>query len=82
MKPINNIHPRQKVMSSPHPSIDDLAVVEVMFEGFGGGWVSGWQLSWRERLAALLGRPVYLAVLGVGQPPVLLTFERGEVIPE
>lgn len=82
MIPVYSFHPREKQLSSPHPSIGNLTVVEVMFEGFGFAWVSCWRLTWRERLAALLGRPVYLATLGTGQPPVLLTFERSEVIPE
>lgn len=82
MKPVDSIHPRQQKLGSPHPGIGELAVVEVMFEGFGFAWVSGWRFSWRERLAVLLGRPLYLATLGTGQPPVLLTMQRGEVLPE
>lgn len=82
MKPVACFHPREQLLQSPHPDIGALPVVEVAFEGFGNGWVSCWRLSWRERLAALLGRPVYLAVLGFGgHPPVLLTVERQEVIP-
>lgn len=38
--------------------------------------ISCWRPSWRERLALLLGRPVWLWVwMGNTQPPVALTVE-------
>jgi hypothetical protein len=43
-----------------------------------GEVVSRWRLTWRERLAALLGRPLYVEVLTYGSPlqPIYLTFSE------
>lgn len=38
--------------------------------------ISCWRPTWRERLAILLGRPVWLWVSGGSHPPVALTAEN------
>ena len=47
-----------------------------------GQVVSRWRLTWRERIAALLGRPLYIEVLTFNQPlqPVFLTFSEDEAL--
>ena len=48
----------------------------------GGEVVSRWRLSWRERIAALMGRPLYIEVLTFNRPlqPVYLTFSEDEAL--
>ena len=43
-----------------------------------GRVVSRWRLTWRERIRALLGHPIYLEVMTFGQPlqPVLPTMSE------
>lgn len=39
--------------------------------------ISRWTLTWRERLAILFGRAIFLHVAsGATQPPVMLTIDR------
>jgi hypothetical protein len=49
-----------------------------------GEVVSRWRLTWQERLAALLGRTLYIEVLTFNQPlqPVFLTFSEDEALYE
>ncbi len=51
---------------------------ELRIQADGNQTLSAWQMSWRERLSALVFGRVWLCVLGnVGtQPPVWLTAER------
>lgn len=48
----------------------------------GGQVVSRWRLSWKERLAVLLGRDLYVEVLTFGQPlqPIYMAFSEREVL--
>jgi hypothetical protein len=47
-----------------------------------GRVVSRWTLTWRERFAALLGRPLYVEVMTFGSPlqPVFLTWSEAEAL--
>jgi hypothetical protein len=47
-----------------------------------GEVVSRWRLTWRERIAALLGRPLYVEVLTFQAPlqPIYLTFSEDEAL--
>jgi len=47
-----------------------------------GEVISRWRLTWRERIAALMGRPLYLEVLTFNRPlqPVYLTFSEHEAL--
>ena len=47
-----------------------------------GQVVSRWRLTWRERLAALVGRPLYVEVLTFNNPlqPIFLTFSEDEAL--
>ena len=42
----------------------------------GAEFVSCWRLTWRERLAILFGRPLWLWIVGRGHPPVMLSVEN------
>jgi hypothetical protein len=44
--------------------------------------VTRWRLTWRERLAALFGRSLYMEVLTFGQPiqPIYPTFSEAEAL--
>jgi hypothetical protein len=42
---------------------------------FDGVFISYWSLSWRERFAVLFGKPIRLAVIANGHPPVALGVE-------
>lgn len=46
-----------------------------------GSVVTRWQLTWRERLALLIGRSLYLEVLTFGQPlqPLYPTVSEADV---
>lgn len=48
----------------------------------GGAVISRWRLTWRERLAVLLGRDLYVEVLTFGQPlqPIFMAFSESEVL--
>ena len=48
----------------------------------GGQVISRWRLSWRERLAALVGRDLYVEVLTFNDPlqPIYLAFSEREVL--
>lgn len=43
--------------------------------------VTRWRLSWRERLAVLIGRDLFVQILSFGHPfpPIHLTFNREQV---
>lgn len=47
-----------------------------------GQVISRWRLTWRERIAALFGRHLYVEVLTFGGPlqPVFLTFSEAEAL--
>ena len=47
-----------------------------------GRVVSRWRLTWRERFAVLIGRPVYLEQMTFGSPlqPVFLTTSEDEAL--
>ena len=47
-----------------------------------GEVISRWRLTWRERIAALFGRSLYVEVLTFGAPlqPIFLTFSEDEAI--
>ena len=44
--------------------------------------ITRWRLSWRERIAAVLGRSLYMEVMTFGQPiqPILPTFSEAVVL--
>lgn len=48
----------------------------------GGAVISRWRLSWRERLAALFGRDLYIETLTFGHPlqPVYMAFSEKDVL--
>lgn len=48
----------------------------------GGEVISRWRLTWRERLAVLFGRDLYVEVLTFGQPlqPIFMAFDEREVL--
>jgi hypothetical protein len=50
-------------------------------QGPDGRVVSRWRLTWRERLAALFGRDLYIEVLTFDHPlqPIFLTFSEREM---
>lgn len=39
-------------------------------------WYSWWELTWRERFAILLGRPVRLCICASYHPPVMLDLQK------
>ena len=47
-----------------------------------GRVVSRWRLTWRERIAALVGRPLYVESLTFGSPlqPIFLTWSEEEAL--
>lgn len=47
-----------------------------------GRVVSRWRLTWRERIAALLGRSIYLEVMTFGSPlqPIFPTLSEDEAL--
>lgn len=47
-----------------------------------GEVVSRWRLTWRERVAALLGRDLYVEVLTFGGPlqPIFMAFSERDVL--
>jgi hypothetical protein len=56
---------------------EDLPAYRSERDGF---FLSRWQLTWRERLAVLVGGSVWLYVLGHGHPPVQLAVVEREVM--
>lgn len=47
-----------------------------------GQVVSRWRLTWRERIAALFGRDLYVEVLTYGSPlqPIYMAFDEADVL--
>lgn len=47
-----------------------------------GEVVTRWRLTWRERVAALFGRDLYVEVLTFGRPlqPIFMAFSEREVL--
>lgn len=63
------------VLAAP-PSMDDCSDLHVFRDGH--ECISCWTLSWRARVALLLGGKVWLRVMsGMTQPPVALEVSRG-----
>lgn len=48
----------------------------------GGAVISRWRLSWKERVAALFGRDLYIEVLTFNQPlqPIYMAFSEEDVL--
>jgi hypothetical protein len=48
----------------------------------GGEVISRWRLTWRERLAVLFGRDLYVTVLTFDHPlqPIFMAFSESEVL--
>ena len=44
--------------------------------------MSRWRLTWRERLSAIWGRPLYVEVMTFGSPlqPMFLTWSENEAL--
>lgn len=78
MTPVS-FHPQEQLFTSTDPNVGDLPTIRVEYADGGRGIVSCWRPSFRERLSMLMGRPVYLCVLGWLYPPVLLSTDAHEV---
>lgn len=83
MKPINvspskPIEGQHVVYAADQPEYQPLPV----WRKPGGEVISRWRLTWRERLAVLFGRDLYLEVLTFNAPlqPVYMAFSEREVI--
>lgn len=74
MKPVS--FPEQTLeLQKPHGTTDEQCSPLPVFRD-GTYCISCWRPSWRERLALVFGRPVWLLVwAGHTQPPVKLTVE-------
>lgn len=73
-KPIDGTH---VVYAADQPEYQPLPV----WRRQNGAVVSRWRLTWRERLAAFLGRDLYLEVSTYGQPlqPLYPTWSEADV---
>ncbi|HXI15062.1 MAG TPA: hypothetical protein VNM48_01735, partial [Chloroflexota bacterium] len=80
MKPIKD-HPSAINYHGDRPGIEPLPVLRQDMEG-AAVLTSCWRLTWRERLAALVGGRVWLQVLGQAQPPVAIGTERPYAMPD
>lgn len=74
-KPVDGTH---VVYAADQPEYQPLPV----WRRQSGAVVSRWRLTWRERLAVLLGRDLYLEVLAFGQPlqPIYPTLSEDEAL--
>lgn len=67
----SNFPQATSTLNRPQSMTDaECAPLHVHFTG--SAFVSCWRPTWRERLAVLLGRPVWLWVIGYSHPPVAL----------
>lgn len=81
MKPIN-WHPKEQTLNPPPGSedtIEPLPVLPLTYEDGTHAIVSCWQLSFKDLLRVLFTRRMYVAVMGQGQPPLMLRTHPVEV---
>jgi hypothetical protein len=79
MNPIS-FHDREVPYTSPDPEIKDLPVLPVTYGDGTKGLVSCWKPKFWDILRIILGKPIYLVILGTLQPPVVLLTDRSEVM--
>lgn len=76
--PSRSIEGEQAVYAANQPEYQPLPV----WAKPDGTVVSRWRLTWRERLAALFGRDLYVEVLTFYRPlqPIFMAFSEDEVL--
>lgn len=75
-----SFHPNEVVFTSSDETIRDLRVLRVEFGDGSLGLMSCWRVSLVDIIRLLVGRRVYLTILGNLQPPVSLTTNKREVL--
>jgi hypothetical protein len=79
MRPID-FHPREAIFTSEDPGIEPLPALPITYGDGGRGIISCWKPSLKDVLRVLIGKPVYLVLLTLRQPPVYLSTDREEVM--
>lgn len=79
MRPIN-FHDREVIFTSDDPTVFPLPVLPITYSDGNKGLASCWEPGLKDILRIIFGRPVYLILLGVSQPPALLTTDLVDII--
>jgi hypothetical protein len=70
MRPISFAQMTGELTRPPSMSDEECSPLPVHYSMYEETIISCWRPTWRERLAILFGKPVWLLVFGYSHPPV------------